>query len=160
MDTIDLLKISIPEPPNAKINYINELLDTTVFSMKPNNLIFFGFGGLSGSVAKFDAQKSRVNCSYNFNGYKEVDSALTANIPNMPEAEHKKFWHMTRFYYFAKPVAEHGYSGSPVFGEFKKGKKVFYRFMGVVFAQPPYIEQTWIIRGDVAYKYLFNLSFY
>jgi hypothetical protein len=133
-------------------------MDSSYFRKIPDSVFLFGYPSPPGSVSIFYSNQTKLGGVYSQKGFLEFDSAFMSKFPNLPEEDRKKLNEAARFYYFIKPVGEGGYSGSPVFGRFisKNRKKITYKFIGVIFASEPHSGQSWVIKGDIVYKYLKN----
>jgi hypothetical protein len=155
IERIDLLKIPIIKPNDGEIFYINDLIDKSYFTKTPDSIILFGHPSPEGNISMFYSSQRKLLGTCNKRGFVEFDSAFMAEFPTLPKADRAKLNGASQYYFFIKPVGEGGYSGSPVFGKFMAmNKKAIYKFIGVICASEPRSGQSWVIRGDVTYKYL------
>lgn len=152
VNRIDLLKIPVDVPDDAKILFINDLIDTNYLETEPEEVLVFGFPPKSGPVPAFYSRQQRLEGKINPEGFNEYTASLQSAASDSARAVLSG---TARYYYFIRPYAAQGYSGAPVFGKFRaKDDQIIYRFIGVVFAGQPATKQTWAIRGDVALRYL------
>ena len=155
VDRIDLIKIPVEIPDDANIEFINDLIDTDYLDAEAEEIVAFGFPTRSGALPAFFSRKQRFEGRINTNGFDDYAVSLRANFPKASDSARAIIAGTERYYYFIKPFAPQGYSGSPVFGKFRnENDEVIYRFIGVIFAAQPATQQTWAIKGTVALQYL------
>lgn len=155
VDRIDLLKIAVQPPADGDIYFINDLIDPAYADAVPDEVVAFGFPTGPGSIPAFYAHQQRLEGQINPLGFTEYDDSLKNAFPAASDSARAVINATSRYYYFIKPYAAQGYSGSPVFGKFRTaGNRTIYRFTGVIFAAQPMTKQTWAIKGDVALQYL------
>jgi hypothetical protein len=152
---IDLMKIAVELPEDADIHYINELIDTELMEVEPEEVVVYGYPTGSGSIPAFYSQQHKLEGNVNSNGFADYDASLRVNFPDASDSARAILHGTSRYYYFIRPFAAQGYSGAPVFGKFRNANnKPIYRFIGVIFAGQPATRQTWAIKGKVALEYL------
>jgi hypothetical protein len=155
VDRIDLLKVPVTLPADAEIYFINDLINEDYLQSEPEEIVVFGYPTGSGDVPAFYSRQQRLEGKINPHGFTDYDAALKINFPDASDSARAIVGASSRYYYFIKPYAEHGYSGAPVFGKFRTANnEIVYRFTGVIFAGQPATQQTWAIKGDVALQYL------
>ena len=155
VNRIDLLKIPVVLPDDARVSFINEIVDPAYLNQDPEEVLVYGFPTGDGPVPAFYSRMQKLSGKINPDGFEEYDASLRLDFPDASDSAKSLITGTSRYYYFLKPYAAQGYSGAPVIGRFllPDGSSV-YRFIGVVFAGQPATRQTWAIKGSVALDYL------
>lgn len=153
-DRIDLFKIKI-NIENFYPNYINDLIETSIFGQIPIRILIYGFPNPNGIQDQFWSKPFKFESQYSNNGYDNFYQGTLVKMPNFTEKD--KMYALDKFYYFINNMIAGGYSGAPIIGEFKneQNQKV-YHFFGVNFGNEPFSNQTWAIKGNVALEYFLN----
>ena len=142
---LDLFGIELPVLPNASLYFINDFIDKKYFYKKPDSIIVFGYPV---DQSKKDSFNSKINT---FKGdyrddFNDLEPALKNKYPTEIQYIKKVLPIFRKTYFLSHPMADHGYSGSPVFGKFNIGNKVEYKFMGVVFGWEGLLQKTWAVQ--------------
>ena len=134
-ERFDLIGIGTKLLHGNSVSYINDLIDTTYFSRKPDNAFLFGYPtGLIKTDGKviFSFTQEMLAGKYSDNFTFDFSPRfITARIKTvMSESEILDKLRKTEF--TINNIGKPGESGSPVFGKFKQGDKWVYRFIGMI----------------------------
>jgi hypothetical protein len=149
---LDLFAVELPKLPNANLYFINDFIDKQYFDKKPDSIIVFGYPADQSKTDSFYSEIKTFKGDYR-DDFNDLEPALRNKYPQETQFIDKVLPIFRSTYFLSYPMAEHGYSGSPVFAKFNVGKKVEYKFMGVVFGWEGLLQKTWGIRPKTFFNW-------
>jgi hypothetical protein len=158
-DRLDIIGIKVNLPSDGDFFFINNLIDTLLLNIKPQEVITYGYPSrLRGNKSAFDSRIDYCVGNYDDKFY-EWEKKIVEKFPLFPREEIKRRADMFRVnYFFLSKRADGGFSGAPAFGKYIKNGKVVYKFIGLVFGFNDDLHTTWAIKGVAALNYFKTLQ--
>lgn len=153
----DIEAYEVDIPKDFKVNLTNDLIDHFYFNKIPDRTYYYGYPSSKQTFINIDkiGTSQILSEGMYIEGFKDILSGnylppMTITYQKLDEIQKS----MNRMLFETGSAGEVGVSGSPVFGQFHDGKKITFKFIGIVIASSTNLNRSQVLRADYVINFL------